>query len=65
MSTGYFTKSTKSYRCKPQEISLNGMTYPTRMQAIKALGITFDELDSRLIRAGWWKSCRYNWANRT
>lgn len=54
----------QSYRCKPQEIILDGTTYPTRMIACKKLSITFEELDARLIHAGWQKSCKYNRYNR-
>ena len=54
----------QSYRCKPQEIILDGTTYPTRMIACKKLSITFAELDARLIQAGWQESCKYNMYNR-
>ena len=63
MPKGYFQKPNTSYRCKPQEVTLDGVTYPTRMRAIKALNITFEELDRRLILAGW--PCKYNVTNKS
>lgn len=57
-------KKKDSYRCKPQEVTLNGITYPTRMQAIQKLSISFEDLDNLLIDAGWQASCKYNQYNR-
>lgn len=58
---GYQSKD-RSYRTLPQEVTLDDVTYPTRMRAIKQLGISFEELDARLIEAGW--TCKYNEYNR-
>ena len=40
-----FSRKSVCYRVKPQKVVVNGITYSTRMQAIKALNITFSELD--------------------
>jgi hypothetical protein len=40
-----FSRKTSSYRVKPQQVIVKGITYITRMQAIKSLHITFEELD--------------------
>jgi len=40
-----FTHKDKSYRTKPQQVTINGTTYPTRMMAIKRLKVSFAELD--------------------
>jgi hypothetical protein len=58
---GYQSKG-RNYRTQPQEVTLDGVTYPTRMWAIKQLGITFKQLDELLIEAGW--PCKYNIYNR-
>ena len=58
----YHDKKKCSYRTLPQEVTLDGVTYPTRMYAIKQLGITFSKLDELLIEAGW--TCKYNEYNR-
>jgi hypothetical protein len=60
-----YTSNDRSYRTKPQQVTLDGITYITRMYAIKQLGISFEELDRRLIQAGWHKFCAYNFANRS
>ena len=52
------TRKNKCYRVKPQQVVVNGQTYPTRMQAIKKLNINFAELD-RLI-----ETSRFNEYNR-
>ena len=64
MPKGYFQKPDTYYRVKPQGIILNGVAYTTRMAAVKALNIDFEELDRRLMEQGWWKSCRYNFVNK-
>ena len=58
---GYSSRDS-NYRTKPQEVTLDGVTYPTRMNAIKRLGITFEELDALLVQEGW--PCKYNAFNR-
>jgi hypothetical protein len=40
-----FSRKSSCYRVKPQRVVVNGITYVTRMQAIRALNITFSELD--------------------
>lgn len=57
-------KKKKSYRCKPQEIVLNGITYPTRMNACKTLNISFEKLDQLLIETGDILYCKYNHYNK-
>lgn len=61
--SGYSSKPF-SYRTKPQQVTVNGITFQSRMDAIKALNITFEELDSKLIKLGWYKNCKYNHNNR-
>ena len=60
---GYLSRP-YSYRTKPQEVTVNGKTYPTRIKAIKDLNITFKELDEILINSGWSINCKYNQYNR-
>lgn len=57
-------KKKQSYRTNPQEVTINGITYPTRMFAIKHLNISFEELNTILIENGWNESCRYNTYNK-
>jgi hypothetical protein len=57
-----FSSKTKSYRVKPQEITLDGIKYNSRMQAIKVLNISFEQLDAKLMASGW--PCKYNDLNR-
>lgn len=59
-----FSRKKTSYRVKPQEVILDGKIYKTRMMAIKSFNISFEELDKRLIEAGWNKSCKFNEFNR-
>ena len=58
----YFSTKKKSYRVKPQKVTLHGVKYHTGLQAIKSLNISFEELDLKLISAGW--PCKYNDFNK-
>lgn len=53
-----WTNKNRSYRCKPQEIIVDGVTYHTRMQAVRQLRISFSDLDEII------ESQSYNDANR-
>ena len=43
-----FSSKKKCYRTKPQQVTVYGQVYSTRMKAIKDLHISFEELDSIL-----------------
>lgn len=43
-----FSRKNQCYRVRPQEVVVDGNVYNTRLQAIKALNISFAELDTML-----------------
>jgi len=56
------TKS-RPYRVKPQTVVVRGKVYNTRMDAVRALDISFEELDKMLLEAGWNNNTTYNALN--
>ena len=59
------TTKTKSrpYRVKPQTVYVRGKVYNTRMDAVRALDISFEELDEMLVESGWDNNTTYNGIN--
>ena len=57
-----FSRKGTCYRVKPQSVVINGIEYPTRLRACKALHIEFSELDALLRQTP--NSSSYNEYNR-
>lgn len=61
--SGYSSRK-NNYRTKPQEVTIYGITYQTRLNACKTLKISFAELDQILVETGEILNCKYNHYNR-